>query len=420
MRLVDLLAALDQDTFERLSHHFLELGEAESRAAACVNLENILRSPKHVRETIYNLQPPAFWILEKLLDVDAHSTQLSGLKEHAIAETLALSRRVSSGQLLGRNEGLSVYRHVLLEARRNELELDASEAALLGVLRRELKIRQVEHFLIEHHGDFYSFWNTDHAFLAALNGLRSSGVAYITNGSLVFPEDLVAIARQVLGIEAGADARKRLFERLSGNDTSAVLDAAELRTTGTKDEKCQRLVENYIQPSEALGVVSLGSLRDLCRDLDLGAAGPKDELIARLVRHFALAYDIRPKPAEPPPPPLEPRVLTPAAFDTLFGAFRGQDLSDILAGIDANRVTGTKEHLVRLLRESRLGEAALLMELDLRQLEAVLSKHQIKTGGAKREKIQRLLEFFSTPPSIPERQQNGEQRNSDTTMESGT
>lgn len=420
MRLVNLLTSLDQETIDRLSHHFLEAGEAESRTTACVNLENVLRSPKHVRETIYNLQPPAFWLLETLLDSEAHSIHLSGLKQRAIDETHSLARRVSSGQLLGRNEGLTVYRHVLLEARRNELELDASEAALLGVLRRELKIRQVEHFLIEHHSDFHSFWNTDHAFLAALNGLRSSGLVYITNGSLVFPEDLVAIARQVLGIEAGADARRRLFERLSGGDTSAALGALEFRTTGTKDEKCQRLVENYIQPSEVLEVVSLSSLRDLCRDLDVAAAGSKDELITRLVRHFALGYDVRPKPAEPPPPPPEPRALTSKPFDALFGAFRSQDLSDILSGIDASRVTGTKEHLVRLLRESRFGETSLLMKLDLNQLEIVLSKHQLKTGGTKREKIQRLLEFFSIPPTAPEGPQDAQQEGTVRSTESGT
>jgi hypothetical protein len=397
MRLVELLAGLDQDTLERLAHHHLEAGEAESRTAVCVNLENVLRSPKYVRETIYNLQPPSFRMLEQMLDADGYSLSLDGLKESVIAETLDLAQRVSNGQILGRGSGLVVYRRVLLEARRNELELDASEAALLGVLRRELKIRQVEHFLIEHHEDFHPFWNADHAFLGALNGLRSSGLAYITDGLLRFPEDLIPIARQVLGLEAGVSARKRLFERLTGSDVSAALEVAVLRTSGTKEEKIQRLVENYVQPTEVLTSVSLATLREMCRDVGLGAGGSKDELIARLVRFFALGYDIRPKPAEPPPPEPEPRHLSASAFDALFALFRGQDLSDILSGIDASRVTGSKEQLVQLLRESRFSEASLMMELDSRQIDAVLVKHRLKTGGSKREKIQRLLELLSRP-----------------------
>ncbi|KFE69118.1 hypothetical protein [Hyalangium minutum] len=397
MRLVELLAGLDQETLDRLAHHHLEAGEAENRATVCVNLENVLRSPKYVRETIYNLQPPSFRMLERLLDAEGYSLPLDGLKESVIADTLDLAQRVTNGEILGRDSGLVVYRRVLLEARRNELELDASEAALLGVLRRELKIRQAEHFLIEHHEDFHHFWNTDHAFLGALNGLRSSGLVYSAHGQLRFPEDLVAIARQVLGLEADAAARKRLFERLTGADVSAALEVAALRTSGTKEEKVQRLVDNYVQPTEVLTPVPLATLRDVCRDVELGVGGSKEELVARLVRFFALGYDIRPKPAAPPPPPPEPRHLSTPAFDTLFASFRGQDLSDILSSIDASRVTGSKEQLVQLLRESRFSEISLMMELDSKQLDAALAKHQLKIGGSKREKIQRLLEQFSRP-----------------------
>ncbi|WP_147448541.1 SAP domain-containing protein [Corallococcus terminator] len=388
---------MDQDTLDRLAHHHLEVGEAESRTAVCVNLESVLRSPKHVRETIYNLQPPSFRMLERMIDAEGYALPLDSLKESVIAETLDLARRVGSGQILGRDNGLVVYRRVLLEARRNELELDASEAALLGVLRRELKIRQVEHFLIEHHEDFHPLWNADHAFIGALNGLRSSGLAYISGSLLRFPEDLVPLARQVLGLEAGAAARKRLFERLTGADASGALEAASLRTSGTKEEKIQRLVDNYVQPTEVLTLVPLATLREMCREVELATGGSKDELVTRLVRFFALGYDIRPKPTDPPPPPPEPRHLSPPSFEALFASFRGQDLSDILSGIGASRMTGSKEQLVQLLQESRFSEASLMMELDSKQLDAALVKHRLRAGGSKREKTQRLLELFSRP-----------------------
>jgi len=407
MRLIDLLPALDDEAIERLREALLGTVEPQSRAALCLNLESELRSPKHVRDAVYNLQPPAFRILELLLDSPSRSLPLSGLRERVTTDTAALAARVSEGIVAGRNEGLHLYRRVLVEAWRSDLELDASEMGLLLVLRRELNIRQVEHFLVVHHRDFDQFWNAEHAFLDAMNGLRSRGLVYPIQGQLYLPEDLVALVRQVLGLEMGTDARQRLLSLLSGQALADSLSNADLKTTGSKDEKLQRLLDNYVQSSEVLGVLGVVELRELCRDLSLPTSGAKDEMIARILKHYATDKDLAAPEPEAVPPEPEARALPSAAFDMLFSSLRQQDLTDILSGIGSTRVTGTKEHLVKLVRESRFSETTLLAKLDMNQLEGALERQRLRLSGAKRDRIQRLLDWFASNDAVTPQRPGG-------------
>jgi hypothetical protein len=55
-------------------------------------------------------------------------------------ETNAIAARVTAGSIVGRDNILQLYRRVFVEALRNDLQLDPSETAILGVLRRELAI----------------------------------------------------------------------------------------------------------------------------------------------------------------------------------------------------------------------------------------------------------------------------------------
>lgn len=181
-----------------------------------------------------------------------------------------------------------------------------------------------------------------------------------------------------------------------------MLQAFGLRFSGSKEEKLQRVFDNYIPPSAFLDALGIVRLRELCRELHVGTSGAKDELVDRLVKHFAADGDIAPPPAEPAPPPPEPRALDPEKFDAVFQSLRQQDLSDILAAIGSHRVTGSKEQLIRLVSESRFSETTLLMELGVKQLEALLSRLELRNGGTKSDKVARLLESFarSGPPQI--------------------
>lgn len=309
---------------------------------------------------------------------------------------MAIAQRVTQGSVLARLDDLALYRRILVEARRSDLHLDPSETAILAVLRRELGIHQVEHFLIEHHADLQPFWNEEHGFLRAMQLMRTGGLTFAVDGRLVLPEDVVAIVRQTVGLEMKTEARRRLLARISGQDATEILQDAGLKSTGSKEEKLLRIFDNYLPPSVVLDALGIVQLRDLCRDLGIAVSGAKDELSERVLRHFATDGDIAPPKPEAPPPEPEQRVLSPERFELLFQALRQQDLSDILAGIGSSRITGAKEHLVKLVRESRFSELTLLTELGLKQLEYALVKQHLKAAGNKQERAARLVQHFET------------------------
>lgn len=392
MRLLDMLTGLDDDLLFELRDEHLGADGETSRSDLCLNLDRELRSPNHIRATVMNLLPPGFCILNRLLDAEGFTVPFAQLKEQVSEESSMLSARVSAGDLASGDRDRDVYRKVLGEARRSDLELDSSEIKLLAILRTSLGIRTVEHFLMEHHQDFHGYWRTDHAFLDVMRNLRGRGLAFLVEGTLRIPSDLVAPTRQCLGFEGTHASRKRLFEKLSNDDLRGGLEKVGLKLGGAKEERLQRLLDHYVQPREVLETLAHASLRELCRECNLTLGGAKEDLIDRIAQHFAEGWDLRiPEPAPPPPPP-EERTLTEACFDVLFDSLRGEDLSDILTGIGSSRVTGSKESKIALLKESRFSENSLLMQLDLAQLEAILFKRRLKLAGSKRDRIARILE----------------------------
>jgi hypothetical protein len=399
MKLIDLLMQQDDETIRRLVEEHLAPGEADTRADACINLEATIRSPTHIRSTLYNRRPPCFSILRAALDAGGR-IDFAGLRERATEETRRIAGAVSDGVLVGRGGEADLYRRVLLEAWRSDFELDSSEIALLAVLRRELGLRNVDHFLIEHHADLQPLWDTDHAFLDVLNGLRSGGLAHVVDGALVLPAEVVPVVRQVLGIEASAGACRRLFDELSSSVLRDGLDAHRLKASGSKAERIERMVASFVQPTAALEHLALQELRELCSKYSQRTSGAKDHLIDRVTHLFAKDADVAPSgEEEEPPPEPEDRVLSPESFVALLGSFRGQDLSDILASIGSSRVTGSKEHLISLLVESPFSETTLLQKLELKQLGAVLRRLNLRAHGTKAERVARLLAHHRAGPS---------------------
>lgn len=400
MRLADLLAELPAEQLERLGAEHLGQDENVSRSALCSTLEGVLRSYSFVRKFVADRLPPTFSILETLLDAPGYSVPAATFREAVGERTRYFSERIASGDLLGRDSSLRLYRRVLVEARKNDLELDASETAILGVLRRELSIRAVEHFLLEHHADFDQFWRTDHAFLDSMNALRSCGLVFGHDGSILLAEEVVPLVRQTLGIEMASSSRRRLIGHLSGGDISEILGKVGLKAGGSRDEKVERLVASYVQPREILKLESLQVLRDLAKEVGASSAGSKDDVVERLVEHFLHDIDIRPRTEAPPPivQEPEPRTLDPMRFRALFAALKGDELSDILSGIDSPRVTGAKETKIALLVASPFAEMTLLEKLTNKTLEDALGRNRARTAGSKRERAERLVEFFRTLP----------------------
>lgn len=397
MKLAALLAALNQDELEHLAAEHVRSTDVNSRHALCAVLESTIKSFHFIQDLAYSRQPPTFAILVTLLEAKDHRYPSAQLREDVTKTTDRFAQALDSGEVLARDEGLRLYRRVLYQARRSDLDIDPSEASLLAVLRRELKIAQVEHFILEHHGELREFWkNRDHGFLHELHALRSAGVLFAHGADTVLPHDLVPLVRQALGIELSAPDCARLYTNLSNQDLAEALAAVQMKTGGSKEEKLQRLTNQMVQPRSVLSHVSLAGLRDVCKEIGAATSGSKEQLVERIIAHVSAGRDAVEPEAPPPPPIEEQRALEEQRFKALFGSLRGQQLGAILASFPDARQSGTKDIRVAQLWDLKRSEVTLLSILTNRDLEEVLFRTRLKVGGSKRERIERVVSFFST------------------------
>lgn len=395
MRLTDLLADCNTEELERLAHEHARADDQGSRAQLLSTIEGVLRSHRFLQDLLLNLQPPSFAIITLLLDAPAFTLPTTGFREIVLAETNRLCAALDAREILARDEQLRIYRRVLYQARSNDAQIDSSEGAILGVLRQELDISQVEHFLIEHHSDLREFWRQDGAFARELHALRSAGLVYVREGNTLLAEDLAPIIRGVLGIDMSSDAARRLYSHLSSQELYDALCGIQAPTSGNKDERIERLVAHMAQPRTILRSrsVSLEKLREVCKDVGAAVSGTKDELVNRIVMHVAAGRDLSNEP-EAPPAIVEERALSQERFTLLFSCLRAYDLTALLEQFELRR-SGSKDVQVAALWEAQRAETTLLNALTSSDLEVLLKRQELRTNGSKAERIRRLVEHFT-------------------------
>lgn len=393
MRLAALLAAATDEQLERLTVEHVRTDERLPRLQLCVFLEGAIRSYRFINDFVINRQPPSFALLTLLLDAPGNRLPTDGLGEAAMNEAHRINVLIGSHELLTRENQLQLYRRAFLEARRNDLDLNASEAAILTVLRREQDIAQVEHFLLEHHDDFREFWDRPDAANHEITALQSAGLVHQLQGDMLIPEDVAPAIRQALGLDMPTESARRLFSYFDNSELADVLARVGAKVSGSKEIRVERLLTERIQPRIALRSVGLSTLRDICREANASVSGNKDDVIERIVEHFAQNKD-RIEPETPAPPVQEVRRLDRTHFEIMFGALTGQDLSDILRRFPELRQSGAKDTKIRTLWDAHLAESTLLGELMNRQLEDFLYKLNLRLGGSKAARIERLIEHF--------------------------
>src|SRR6478736_86418 len=400
MILADLLAEIELEDLERLAHEHARADEQLSRPQLLATIEGVLRSHRFLQEFLLNRQPPTFAIITLLLDAEDYSLPTSGFREMVLSETARLCDAIDAREILARDDQLRVYRRTLYQARSNDQLIDSSEAALLSVLRQELEVSQVEHFLLEHHRDLREFWRQDEAFMRELNALRSAGLVYVRDGKTLLPHDIAVVIRNVLGLDMSSVAARRLYAMLSNQDLYEALSAIHAPTTGSKDERIDRLVAHMAQPRVVLRIRAIGleRLRELCKEIGTNVSGLKEELVTRIIAHVASGRDLRREP-EPPPPVEEPRDLDEGAFSRLFAQLRAQDLAAILGEFDLKR-WGTKEVQISTLWAAHRSETTLLNALSSTDIESVLKRLELKSNGSKVERIARLIKHFADRNSL--------------------
>lgn len=393
MRLAALLAVLSDANLDRLAIEHVRTDECLARPQLCNFLEGALCSYRFVNDFIVNRRPPTFAMLTLLLEAPGYDLPRADFRDRVMAVTQRIVNLISSGDLLARDNQLQLYRRTLYEARRNDLDVNSSEAALLGVLRREQNIAQVEHFLIEHHEDLREFWDKEDCFTHELNALRSAGLLFEVDEKVLIPEELAPAIWQTLGIDMPTESARRLFFHLSNDEIATALEMAGSRTSGSKEVRIDRLILEHIQPRSILKNVNLSTLREICRATDASVTGNKEDLIERIVAHFVEGKDQQIE-VLPEPPRREPRQLGQTQFETMFSALLHQELSDILRRFPDLRQTGTKEARIKTLWDAHLSEATLLGELMNRQLEDLLHRLGLRLSGSKQARIERIISHF--------------------------
>jgi hypothetical protein len=403
MRLAALLADQSDADLQRLAMEHVRTDEKLARPQLCNFLEGALRSFSFVSSFVVNRQPPTFSILTSLLESPGYERPVIGFKEVVMNDTGRLVEQIEQDELLARDRQLHLYRRSLYEARRNDLDINASEAVLLAVLRREQKISQVEHFLIEHHKDFHEFWNRDGNFAQEISALRYAGIIFLVNDRVLIPEEVALAVWQTLGLDMSSESARRLLGYLSNSELAEILEAAGARVSGTKEQRLDRILLERIQPRVALQTVGLQTLKDICRATEAPSTGNKDELIARVIGHFAQGRDQREEDTIEVRMP-ELRRLQSGQFEMLFGVLQHQELSDILRRQPDLRQAGTKETKIRTLWEAQLSEQTFLAGLTNRQLEEVLQRVGLRISGAKNARMERLVAHFEqTAPTAEAR-----------------
>lgn len=396
MKLIDLLAELTAEQLDRIVAEHIRADEQTSRATLCSMLESTLKSYRFVQDFVLNRQPPTFAILDHLLEAPGFSVPADGFRERVMAETTQLAELVAKGEVVGRDRSLRTYRRVLHTARQNDLQIDSSESSILAVLRAELSIAHVEHFLIEHHPDLQEFWSKDHCFLHELNALRSAGLVFARGGNTLLADDVAPLVRQALGIDMPSANTRRLCELLANSELVEVLEAHHAPTSGTKEEKIDRLITHRIQARFVLRNLSLASLREICRQAGAVTSGSKDDLVERIVEHFTAGLDqVVPVAAPVVEPVREERALDEQRFRLLFGQLRGNELGGILSAFPELRQSGAKDARCMTLWEALRSEVTLLSVLMNRDLEAILYRFDLKLAGSKRERIDRIIQHFA-------------------------
>lgn len=406
MKLADLLAEASLEDLERLAHDHARTDESLSRGQLLAAIESVLRSHRFLHDFLMNRQPPAFSAITLLLDAPAFAIPTNEFRDAVQRETERICRAIEEGKLLERDDQLRVYRRVLYQARSNDNLIDGSESSILGVLRQELGIAQVEHFLIEHHRDLREFWENKDAFTAEILALRSAGIIHVHDHKTMIPEDLAPSIRQVLGIDMGRVNARRLFGHFSSPELQKVLETIQAKTGGTKEERIDRLVVQMTQARVGLTTLTNERLREICRTVGTAVSGSHDELVERIVQQVATNRDII-KDVEPIPPPIvEERRLEELRFELLFTRLRGQELAAILSELEL-RKWGSKYQQVRTLWESNRSEHTLLGFLTSTDLEGLLKRLGLRTNGSKIERIARCIEHFESA-SLQELRSNGE------------
>jgi hypothetical protein len=396
MRLHELIALLDEEGLQDLAARCIPGSPSTSVGLLRMEVEEKIRQRDYIESVVFARRPPAFAVFVELLAAEGFRCTLHELSERVNARVKRWREGVTSGDLLAKDDKRELYRKLLRAAWSNDLQLDASEASLLGLLRRELGLSRSEHFLLAFDDSIAHLWDGTHEAQDLVRVLRNHGLVWSIGDDIALAEEMEESLRRATGVELDAPAYQRLLDRVSMPVLREVLDNAGLRKSGSKAELAERVIANLISPSTVLDSNGgRAELVSLARTLDLSPGGRKEELIQRIIACFRTDIDLTAGKGEgeSPPLPVEPKALTEPNFLSLFRPLSNLELHALLTRLDLP-LSGTKDVRIGQLWASRFCETTLLVALKGDVLDRICDEHGVSRAGKKSDQIERLLQHL--------------------------
>lgn len=399
MKLGSAIAGANAGTVTKVAEQTMVDVQALPYERICADLGTTLKSSAYIQPIVLGRLPPAFSILCCLLEAPSFSMVRSELAAKAAEHWEKLCAQVAAGELLDGDDH-RLYRRVLVAAWQTGFSLDQSEMSVLGVLRNELGLYFVDHFLSSHHPDFHYLWRSEDAFDREITALESSMLIFNIDQNITIAEEAAPAIAIAIGVPMVSQARRRLFQWLGNLELTEALRLADLPVAGNKDQRIERIVQRHLPPSVVLAVVSISELQAIAERVGCVKSGSKDSLILRLIDYFSNGRDLVSPEPELQERVVEMKALKEESFRYLFEFLTGRELQDILESFEELPTSGTKAARISNLWRSAYNETTLLAQLQNRQLEDILERMELGRGGSKTDRVIRLIDHANGAPSI--------------------
>jgi len=429
MQLRDILHQLPQDALEGLARITLsQVADIRLPHTVLVDeLSEVLDSSSYLSSQVALRHPPFFAILTLLMNAPGYSLPTEGFRQKVREETERMVTLASRSPIFPKPKNYNLYLRMLEGAWEEESGINTSEANLLRILRDELGISLMEHFIIEHHPNLHRYWRNDQSYEIERNHLRNAGILFALGDSYVLCEETVGLIRRSWGIELSELQFKRLLDAFSNEDLMAILENEGLTLSGIADEKKSRVLTNYVLPRTALLSVHLESLREVARKIGCRQSGTKEEVIENILDWLDSDEDIKKMAAREAEKKEEIKEITPEvrqitneALTDLLNRLTQEALYDTISHLPQQRKSGVKSDRVKRLVDSPFSELTILRNLNNEILSNLCKQRFINSSGPKEEKIARLIQSYQIyiqqpvnnfKPSIESEQPNNQLTN---------
>lgn len=280
---------------------FPKLDEERARETIVRNTEELTDTGRIRRQLSFDGQKYSdrvlqTYILEFLLTCPDHAaTEAAIIEGVSNVEEDVVAAASDPDSLRYEDEQALEILAAVLEVALEDDHLSPDEFSLVQRLRRKLGVSEAsKRILLARLGHFPRPGNDIHTpseFRDALNELQRRGVVFYANrldgGRYLVPDEIVPGVKHALGIELSEKPWRLLLSNLSKTHLAAILEAAGVPKSGSKDEQIDRVVAVDVPPSEALDVLSNQDLYDTCSSLPgVNVSGSKQAKIDRIIEYF--------------------------------------------------------------------------------------------------------------------------------------